>query len=266
MIVLLVRLVVFLVDLFTVAFVVAASVSFLWGLGRFLIAAPQAIRHDLAAKRARMAEAEPRVRHVMNEVPPPMALPSADGGLPALEPSDEEEGWPMVCTTAGCDRPTVFRAERCRVHVVDVVEARGHRILFQDPELAGLAAGVIHILDACFLFQAERWSDPFGPTTGLDLYAAVDPEADWPVARSALEYLGAHLSDLFGTTVVEPPVAFPPDVLLRVRAYVPTRNVTRIHAALEIALDQIVHEFVGQEARVRTVVTAVGDDDDLSDS
>ena len=91
MIGLLIRLVVFLVELFLFVYLVAATVSFMWGLGRFLLAAPGAIRHDLAERRARDLQPERTLRYVENEAStPPPALPPADRELPALPPGDGE--------------------------------------------------------------------------------------------------------------------------------------------------------------------------------
>jgi hypothetical protein len=88
---LLIRLVVFLVELFLFVYLVAATVSFLWGLGRFLIAAPGAIRRDLAERRARDLQPERTLRYVENEAStPPPALPPADDEPPALMPGPSE--------------------------------------------------------------------------------------------------------------------------------------------------------------------------------
>jgi hypothetical protein len=88
---LLIRLVVFLVELFLVVYAVAATISLLWGLGRFLLAAPGAIRHDLAERRARHLEPERTLRYVANEAPtPPPSLPPAEDEPPALMPGPSE--------------------------------------------------------------------------------------------------------------------------------------------------------------------------------
>jgi hypothetical protein len=88
---LLIRLVVFLVELFVLVYAVAATVSFLWGLGRFLIAAPGAIRHDLAERRARHAQPARTLRYVANEASTPRpSLPPPDGEPPALMPGPSE--------------------------------------------------------------------------------------------------------------------------------------------------------------------------------
>jgi hypothetical protein len=79
------------VELFVVVYAVAATVSLLWGLGRFLLAAPGAIRQDLAERRARDLEPERTLRYVANEASTtPPALPQADDGPPALMPEPSE--------------------------------------------------------------------------------------------------------------------------------------------------------------------------------
>jgi len=74
---LLIRLIVFLTTAFVALYALAATVSLLIGLGRFLLGAPGAIRADLAARKRAQAELPRTLRYVRNE---------ADRDPPALPP------------------------------------------------------------------------------------------------------------------------------------------------------------------------------------
>jgi hypothetical protein len=72
-----------LIALFGALYAIAMTVSFVYGLLRFLIAAPSAIRADLEVRRRRAPDPEPRdARYVANEVETRRALPPARRELP----------------------------------------------------------------------------------------------------------------------------------------------------------------------------------------
>jgi hypothetical protein len=72
---LLIRAIVFVVTVLSVVYALAAGVSLLVGLVRFLIEAPGAIRQDLRDRRAPTGMPRP-VRYVENEEHEPLALPA----------------------------------------------------------------------------------------------------------------------------------------------------------------------------------------------
>lgn len=73
---LLIRLIVFLLTAFVALYAVAATVSLLIGLGRFLLGAPGAIRADLQERRRVHSEPTRLLRYVRNEAErDPPALP-----------------------------------------------------------------------------------------------------------------------------------------------------------------------------------------------
>jgi hypothetical protein len=77
----------YLIGLAASLYVAIATIAFLWGLARFLIEAPGAIRRDLEERRRRRPTPLPRqVKRVPNEEPP--ALPPV---RPALPPSNHDE-------------------------------------------------------------------------------------------------------------------------------------------------------------------------------
>jgi hypothetical protein len=89
-----IRLIAWLIDVGTAAFTLVVTLSFAWGLVRFLVAAPGAIRRDLEDARSRRRpepEAAPEGRVVPNEATPP-ALPAPRPQLPAAGQTDDATG------------------------------------------------------------------------------------------------------------------------------------------------------------------------------
>jgi hypothetical protein len=73
--------------MFGALYALFATLAVLWGLLRFLIAAPAAIRADMEERRRRRDVTEaPRPGHIMNEAP--RALPSPRPALPAAREDD----------------------------------------------------------------------------------------------------------------------------------------------------------------------------------
>ena len=69
--------------LMSALYAIAVTLSFVYGLLRFLIAAPSAIKADMGEHRRRAAVPDPRVaRYVDNEAETPPALPPARPELP----------------------------------------------------------------------------------------------------------------------------------------------------------------------------------------
>jgi hypothetical protein len=83
-----IRVIWYLIGLFAALYALVATLAFLWGLLRFLIAAPAAIRADVEERRRRreVTEAPRPLRHIVNEAP--RALPSPRPGLPAAREDD----------------------------------------------------------------------------------------------------------------------------------------------------------------------------------
>ena len=86
-----IRVISYLIGLFAAMYALVASLAFLWGLLRFLIAAPAAIRADMEERRRRREVVEePRpLRHVANE-----ALPALPASTPALPPARDQDVGP----------------------------------------------------------------------------------------------------------------------------------------------------------------------------
>jgi hypothetical protein len=84
----LIRVISYLIGLFTAVYALVATLAFLWGLLRFLIAVPSAIRQDMEQRRRRRRVVEePRSpRHVAND-----ALPALPASRPALPPTRDSD-------------------------------------------------------------------------------------------------------------------------------------------------------------------------------
>ena len=65
--------------------------------------------------------------------------------------------------------------------------------MWGDPELAGILAAAIHILRVAMDGVPE---EAFGrePRTEMDMYALLDPGADWAAAQVSLDVLGTHIA------------------------------------------------------------------------
>jgi hypothetical protein len=86
-----IRVISYLIGLFAGLYALVATLAFLWGLLRFLIAAPSAIRQDMEERRRRrQVVEEPRpLRHVANE-----ALSALPAPKPALPPARDPDVGP----------------------------------------------------------------------------------------------------------------------------------------------------------------------------
>jgi hypothetical protein len=98
---------------------------------------------------------------------------------------------------------------------------------------------------------------------GIDMYALVDPDAEWTLAQASLDLLGTHLSDTvpFGGMRLSPPVAFDSWVLLRLQVFVPADAVGELRPRLAFALEAMVREVLGPDA-VAVFSTEPTDDED----
>src|SRR3989337_2471279 len=109
--------------------------------------------------------------------------------VPEISPSPA-----APCTEPGCGRPSVRGARRCRVHLAEALRAEGETIPFKDPELAGVAAAAIPLSREALNGLAGRSIDASAPSSAIDVYALLDPAADWAGAQVALDTLGARLA------------------------------------------------------------------------
>ncbi len=169
--------------------------------------------------------------------------------FPELSSSDLASRDPIACTEAGCQRPAVDSAVRCRVHLVEVLRREGEIIPFNDPELGGMFAAAIQIVRTVLDELPQDVIDRRGPMWGIDMYALVDPESDWPIAQMALDVLGTQLSDTapFGGMILSPPMEFMSRILLRLQVGVPTSALDELRPRLQFALEAMVREFLGPD-------------------
>src|SRR3990172_3925356 len=128
-----------------------------------------------------------------------------------------QDGAERGCDDPSCRRPAVVSATYCRVHLAEMLRREGEAILFEDPELSGLHAATIQIVRVALDGLPRDLRT--GPMEGIDMYALVDPDAEWALAQASLDLLGTHLSDTspFGGMRLSPPAAFDSRVLLRLQ-------------------------------------------------
>jgi hypothetical protein len=175
-----------------------------------------------------------------------MTFPEAPGSDPASRAQ-------MACAEAGCERPVVDPAVYCRVHLVEALRAEGEAIPFRDPEFAGWLAAAIQIVRSSLDGLPQGVLDGGGPVWGIDMYAFVDPDSDWPIAQMALDVLGTHLTDTppFAGMTLSPPMKYDSWVLLRLQVGVPTSAVDELRPRLEFALEAMVREILGSDVPAR---------------
>ena len=166
-----------------------------------------------------------------------------------------------TCTETGCERPSVRGARRCRVHLAEALRAEGETIPFKDPELAGVAAAAIHLTREALNGFSNGPIDASAPSSAIDMYALLDPAADWAGAQVALDTLGARLADTFGGAVVSPPMEFMSNVLLRLQVGVPTPLAEELLPRLERAVEALVREMVGPETSLMVTVQPAEEQD-----
>lgn len=163
--------------------------------------------------------------------------------------SDLASRAPIACIEAGCERPVVDSAVCCRVHLVEVLRRESEIILIDDPELAGMFAAAIQIVRSALEGLPRDLLDGHGPGSGIDMYALLDPDGDWPIAQMALDVLGTHLADTppFAGMTLSPPMEFMSRILLRLQVGVPTSAMDELRPRLEFALEAMVREILGPE-------------------
>lgn len=164
--------------------------------------------------------------------------------------SDPASRGPIACIEASCERAAVGSAVRCRVHLVEVLRREGESIPFDDPDLAGLFAAASQTVRDALVGLPRVVLDGRGPVWGIDMYALVEPESDWPIAHMALDVLGTHLSDTppFAGMILSPPMEFDSRILLRLQVGVPTSSMAELRPRLQFALEAMVREILGRDA------------------
>lgn len=170
---------------------------------------------------------------------------------------------PIACIEPECGRPAAYSAVHCRVHLANALRREGETIPFEDPELAGLLAAAVHIVGSALAGLPEDLLDPHAPASEMDMYALLDPDADWRVTQAALDLLGTELADQrpIGRTVLSPPTEFASRILLRLRVAVPGPAVEELQPRLHLALEAMVREVLGPSASAQFAVEPADESD-----
>lgn len=156
------------------------------------------------------------------------------------------------CIEPDCERPVVHSAVRCRVHLAEALQSEGDTIPFEDPELARMLAAAIQIVRAALAGLPQELLSSSAPASRIDMYAVLDPDADWKLAQMALDLLGTHLSDTppFGGMILSAPMEFMSKILLRLQVAVPAPAADELLPRLRFAMEAMVQEMVGPDVWV----------------
>ena len=179
----------------------------------------------------------------------------------SFPPDPLSNGTPPItatCSAPECGRPTVVSAVVCRVHLTDGLREQGEVISWDDPELAGVFAVAIHILRVAMDGIPQ---EAFGrePRTEMDMYALLDPSADWAAAQVSLDVLGTHIADQFGAMALSPPTEFRSKVLLRLRVIGPGTE-DELRPRLSFAMESMIREVVGPDVEMTVAVEPPDDE------
>lgn len=166
----------------------------------------------------------------------------------------------MACIEPDCERPVVQSAVRCRMHLAEAMRREGETIPLEDPELAGMFAAAVQIVRTALAGLPQDLLDPSAPRSEMDMYALLDPDADWQLAQMALDLLGTLLSDEFGAMRISAPMGFHSRILLRLRVLAP-EAVEEFRPRLRFALEAMLREVVGPDSRVSIAVEPAEESD-----
>jgi hypothetical protein len=148
----------------------------------------------------------------------------------------------------------VQSAARCRVHLAAALRSEGETIPFDDPELSGMFAAGSHIVRTAIAGLPADQQDLHGAAAAVDMYALLDPDADWKLAQVGLDILGAYLADELGRSVLSPPLEFMSKMLLRLQLSVPAAAVEEFRPRLQFAMEAMIREAVGPDVSVPVAV------------
>jgi hypothetical protein len=160
----------------------------------------------------------------------------------------------VACSELDCERPVVFSAAYCRVHLAEAMRRDGEVIGFDDPELAGLLAAAVQIVRTALTGISSDLLDPSAARSAFDLYALLDRDANWGLAHRVLDLLGAQLSDEFGFTRLWPPTEYMSMVMLQLRVAVPAPAADELRDRLRFGLEALIHEVLEPGAASFAVV------------
>ena len=160
---------------------------------------------------------------------------------------------PSTCSEPTCERRSAAGSGRCRSHLADLLRQQGEHIPFTDPDIAGLAAVVVHALNVT---DVARYADPGSATVGLNLTIVADDNTQWAIGQPALDLFGTQVSDVFGAMRLAPPKAVPPQVVLRLQVSIPRSNELAIRSESERALRIVMDEVLGTEGYILSVAPA----------
>jgi hypothetical protein len=171
---------------------------------------------------------------------------------PRTPESDAASPAAISCIEPDCERPVVQSVVRCRVHLAESLQSEGETIPFEDPELAGMLAAAIQIVRTALAGLPQELLSPSAPASRIDMYAVLDPDADWKLAQIALDFLGTHLSDTppFGGMILSAPTEFMSKVMLRLQVAVPAHAADELLPRLRFAMEAMVREVVGPDVWV----------------
>jgi hypothetical protein len=157
----------------------------------------------------------------------------------------------------------VQSAERCRVHLAEALRSEGWTVPFEDPELAGMFAAAFQIVRNAITGLPAELTDLREAASDLDMYALLDPDADWKLAQIGLDLLGTHLVDEppVGRMVLSPPMEFMSKMLLRLQVSLPAAVAEVFRPRLRFAMEAMIREAVGPEVQVRVAVELAEDPD-----
>ena len=167
----------------------------------------------------------------------------------------------IVCTEPGCERPVVRSAVFCRVHLAESMRREGKGVLFKDPELSGIYAAVVHIMRPILDGLAPDLFEPQVPSSEIDIYALLHPDAGWQLAQFSLDVLGSFLAGELGRMTLWPPTEVESTIVLRLRVAVPAPAADTFIPLLRSAMEVLLREVAGPGASASLSVTLAEDPD-----
>jgi hypothetical protein len=167
----------------------------------------------------------------------------------------------IVCREPSCERAAVVSAAFCRIHLVESLRREGTFVPFEDPELSGVWATVVHFARTTLDGLPPELLEPHVPTSGIDLCALFQPDDDWPLAQLSLDLLGTFFADEFGYMELEAPMEFQSRILLRLRVAVPAPAADEFVPRLRSAMEALFREVVGPDVSPGLSVALAEDSD-----
>jgi len=175
--------------------------------------------------------------------------------------STRPPGGAIVCSEPGCERPALHSTVFCRFHLAESMRREGKAVLFTDPELSGIYATVVHIMRPILDGLPPDLFEPQVPSSEIDIYALLHPDAGWQLAQFSLDVLGSFLAGELGRMTLWPPTEVESTIVLRLRVAVPAPAADTFIPLLRSAMEVLLREVAGPGASASLSVTLAEDPD-----